>query len=94
MSLTRDVERQIWKIEGFEIHVLHEDGRNLRGDRQGLPWYKYKVGAKNDMTVEAWKQTRFRPHYSGFDVKVVNASGEAVPGNTRLGTVRATYQEK
>lgn len=94
MPLVKNVEKRIWDIEGFDIILRGSDGHDVRGDRRGLPQYPYDRAAKNDMTVEAWKATRFRPTYPGFDVDVVNADGQSVPGNTKLATVRDTYLEE
>jgi hypothetical protein len=44
--------------------------------------------------VEAWKETRFRPSYPGFDVEVIDRRGNSVQGNTKLETVRRTYDRK
>jgi hypothetical protein len=56
-----------------------------------MPPYSYHRAADNDITVENWKATRFRPSYPGFEVDVVDARGNSVQGNTKLGTVRDTY---
>ena len=58
-----------------------------------MPPYSYHRAADNDITVESWKATRFRPSYPGFQVDVVDAQGKSVQGNTKLGTVRDTYQK-
>jgi hypothetical protein len=58
----------------------------------GLPQYSYHRAAENDFTVENWKATRFRPSYPGFEVDVVDRRGNSVKGNTKLSTVRETYQ--
>jgi hypothetical protein len=41
--------------------------------------------------VETWKETRFRSSYPGFDVEVVDRRGNPVQGNTKLDTVRRSY---
>lgn len=76
------------------MRILHLSGTDVRGDRAGLPQYGYHRAAENDITVETWKTTRFRPSYSGFEVDVVNARGNSVQGNTKLGTVRDSYEKK
>jgi hypothetical protein len=94
MPLVKNVEKRIQGVEGFAVVIRGSDGHDVRGDRQGLRQYpSYDRAAKNDMTVEAWKATRFRPNYPGLDVDVINADGQPVPGNTKLATVRATYIE-
>ncbi len=92
MSTVGNVERKIRRVEGFDVRILHLAGADVRADRQGLPQYSYHRAADNDITVETWKAHRFRPSYPGFDVDVVDAKGNSVQGNTKLGTVRATYE--
>ncbi len=91
MSTVANVERRIRRVEGFAVRVLHLRGTDVRGDRGGMPPYSYHRAADNDITVENWKATRFRPSYPGFEVDVVDARGNSVQGNTKLGTVRDTY---
>ena len=91
MSSVANIERRIKRIEGFRVRVLHLRGADVRGDRSGMPQYGYHRAADNDITVETWKATRFRPSYPGFEVDVVDAHGNSVQGNTKLGTVRETY---
>jgi hypothetical protein len=94
MSAVANVERKIRRVEGFRVRVLHLSGKDVRGDRAGLPQYAYHRAAENHITVEAWKTTRFRASYPGFEVEVVDARGNSVQGNTLLETVRATYERK
>jgi len=94
MSTVANVERRIRRVEGFGVRILHLRGSDVRGDRMGLPQYAYHRAAENDITVETWKGTRFRPSYPGFEVDVVDARGNSVPGNTKLGTVRESYEGK
>jgi hypothetical protein len=94
MSNVANVERKIKRVEGFKVRVLHLAGADVRGDREGMPQYGYHRAADNDITVENWKATRFRPSYPGFEVDVVDARGNSVQGNTKLGTVRDSYQKR
>ena len=91
MSTIGNVERKIKRIEHFEVRFTYLDGTDIRSDKAGLPQYPYGVAASGELTVEAWKRSRFRRAYPGYEVKVVNARGEAVQGNTRLATVRESY---
>lgn len=93
MSKVENVEKRIWNVEGFQVHVLYREGTNVRGDRTGLPQYQYQRAAADDITVAAWKETRFRASYPGFEVDVLDRRGNIVQGNTKLGTVRASYNE-
>jgi hypothetical protein len=94
MSAVANVERKIRRVEGFRVRILHLSGADVRGDRAGLPQYGYHRAAENDITVETWKTTRFRPSYPGFEVDVMNARGNSVQGNTKLATVRDSYERK
>lgn len=93
MSSVANVERKIRRIEGFRVRILHLNRIDVRGDREGLPQYNYHRAADNDITVETWKETRFRLSYPGFEVDVIDRRGNSVQGNTKLETVRAGYQK-
>lgn len=92
MSTVLNVERKIRRVEGFRVRILHLRGADVRGDRMGLPQYSYHRAAENDITVENWKATRFRPSYSGFEVDVMDRRGNSVKGNMKLSTVREMYR--
>jgi hypothetical protein len=93
MPKVKNVEKRIWDVEGFDVHILHRDGRDVRGDLKGVPPYTFERAAKNDMTVREWKSNRFKHAYVGFKVEVIDGYGRRVPGNTKLGTVRDSYFE-
>ena len=94
MSSIANVERKIRRIEGFRVRILHLSGADVRGDREGLPQYSYHRAAENHITVESWKNLRFRPSFPGFEVDVIDARKNSVQGNTKLGTVRETYRRR
>ena len=94
MSSIANVERKIKRIEGFRVRILHLTGADVRGDREGLPQYAYHRAAENDITVETWKTQRFRPSFPGFEVDVMDVRKNSVQGNTKLGTVRESYQRR
>ncbi len=91
MPRLKTVEKKIVGVEKFEVRFHHPDGRNMRGDRTGVPQYDYERKAKGNMTVREWKDQRFYPNYVGFEIDVLNAAGTSVVGNTRLSTVRDSY---
>ena len=93
MPKIKNVERRIWEIEGFAVRFLYRDGTDVRGDKTGLPGYPYERAASNDITVESWKQARFRQVYPGYDIDVVDGYNSSVQGNTKLSTVRRSYEE-
>ncbi len=94
MSSIANVERKIKRVEGFRVRILHLTGADVRGDREGLPQYQYHRAADHDITVESWKQSRFRPSFPGFEVDVMDARGKPVQGNTKLETVRDSYLKR
>ena len=94
MAKVKNVEKRIWDLEGFAVHILHLGGRDVRGDRKGLPQYPYKIQAADDMTVEQWKTIRFRQVYPGFEVELLDGDGHPVHGNTKLDTLRMSYFEE
>ena len=95
MPKVKNVEKRIWDTEGFAVIIRHGDGSDMRGDKNGLPQYnKFERMAKNDMTVSDWKAIRFAGIYPGLGVDVLDGDGTAVPGNTKLGTVRDSYAEE
>ncbi|MFN2531595.1 MAG: hypothetical protein ABR555_09885 [Pyrinomonadaceae bacterium] len=88
MSSVANVERKIRRVEGFRVRILHLTGADVRGDRGGLPQYSYHRAADSDITVEAWKEMRFRASYPGFEIDVIDRRGNSVQGNTKLETAR------
>ena len=40
MPKVKSLERAIANVEGFEVTIRHADGRDMRGDQQGLPGYE------------------------------------------------------
>jgi len=93
MALLKNVEKRIWDIEGFDVVVTHADGRDMRGDREGIPMYPYERMAKNSQTVSDWKNSRFYPNYPGLDVDVRNGDDTSANGNTLLSNVRDSYAD-
>jgi hypothetical protein len=94
MPFLKNVERKIWDVEGFAVAIKYPAGRDIRGDKEGIPTYPYDRMARNALTVAAWKEQRFVPNYVGFDVDVLDGSGYVVAGNTLLSTVRDSYVDE
>jgi hypothetical protein len=94
MPLVKNVEKRIWDVEQFDVIIRHGDGRDMRGDRNGIPMYPFDRMAKNSMTVASWKEHRFQPTYPGLSVDVLYGDGETAPGNTLLSSVRDSYAEE
>ncbi len=96
MATIKRVENQIASLEGFDVVFVTQDGRDVRGDRAGIPGFsnKFENRAPGRMTVEAWRDRRFRFIYPGFDAAVLLADGSHARGNTLLETVRASYEDR
>lgn len=99
MARVSSVEARIKKVEGFDVRIRHAEpgrrkGRDVRGDREQVPGYRYRRKRSDDHSVAAWVQGRFQPHYTGFEVDVLDGSGSVVGGNTKLRTVRNSYDDR
>jgi hypothetical protein len=91
MPTVRAVEQRIYKVEGFRVHILHVDGRDVRGDKGKVPMYPFERALKNSANVRGWMDNRFRRRYPGFKVEVLTSSGRPAHGRMKLATVRDTY---
>jgi hypothetical protein len=91
MAKVNKVEKRIRDVEGFKVRIRHENGRDLRADKKGLPQYPYERKAKKNKTVADWKGDRFSNAFPGYGVDVLDANGVPVKGNTLLATVRKSY---
>lgn len=91
MPSTKSVERKIQRVEGFWVSLLHENGADIRSDKQAIPQYGFERMANGEQTVNQWIATRFRKTYPGFKVNVMAADGSTCFGNTKLKTVRDSY---
>lgn len=95
MPTVKNVQRQVFRLKGFEVRFLYEGpgptaGRDVCDDRSGMPSYPY-VRASADSTVADWIDRRFKASYPGFDVEVLKGDGSVASGHTRLSTVRSSY---
>ncbi len=96
MTTIKNVQRQIRRVEGFDVHFVYEgpgprSGKDVRDDRTGLPGYHYQRAAADKLTVGAWIDNRFKATFPGFDVIVLDGDGERVNTRAKLATVRSTY---
>ena len=95
MATIERVENQIAKVERFRV-AFTQLGRDIRGDREVVGGYtrRFKKGAPDRMTVEGWKERRFRRLYPGFDAEVLLSDGTYARGNMRLSSVRSSYEDR
>lgn len=96
MATIKGVERQIRRLEGFDVRIRYGTpgpgkGRDVRGDRRSVAGYAYERCRSDGDTVSAWIEGRFSPNYGGFVVEVLDAAGKVVHGRTKLRNVRASY---
>ena len=95
MPKVKNIEKKIWDIEGFDVRILHPDGRDVRDDFSGLlQKYRYEKCGENGMTVESWKTSRFKSIYPGFDVTVLDGDGNECHGNMLLANVKDSYSDE
>lgn len=97
VTTIKNVQRQIRRIEGFDVHFVYEGpgphpGKDVRDDRRGIPSYPYQRAAADKLTVGGWIETRFKTTFPGFDVIVCDRHGNHVNTRTHLATVRAGYR--
>lgn len=95
MASVKNVQRQTWRREGFEVRILYEgpgpsSGRDIRDDRTGLPNYPYRR-ASADSTVASWIDGRFKRTFPGFEVEVLRGDRSVADHRTLLSTVRRSY---
>ena len=92
MATIRSVERQIYRVDGFRVRILHgRDRRDVRGDKEGVPGYTYERAMKGDANVTQWRRQRFARSYPGFNVEVLRPDGTTAHGATLLSTLRRGY---
>lgn len=85
--------RDLSNLEGFDVQVFDSAGNSADLKINGLPAYPHERKAKGSTTVANWKN-RFNNTYSGYTVEVLDADGAIAHGNTKLESVRATYEEE
>lgn len=96
VATIKSIESRIRKVEGFAVRIRYTGpgpakGRDVRSDRRNVPGYPYQRARSDDASVHDWVRSRFRRHYSGYDVDILDGDGHPVHGRTKLSTVRATH---
>jgi len=84
--------RELAELEGFDVEVVDEKGESVDLKTNGFQRFNYDRRAKSSMTVTEWKQTRFQTTFVGYTCQVLNGDGTAAHGNTKLESVRQSYE--
>jgi hypothetical protein len=86
--------REIADKEGFDITDIKMSGKILRITKNGLMGkYDFDKKMKGSKTVNKWIKERFEACYPGYSCNVLNGDGTVAKGQTKLETVRKTYEE-
>lgn len=86
--------REIAEKEGFEIWHIKRHTKNIRVTENGaMGKYDFDKRMKGSKTVNRWLKERFQKVYPGMTCSVLNADGSVAKGQTKLETVRHTYEE-
>ena len=92
MPTVDEVERQIFKLEGFRAEFRERKKRDwkIHKNHTVLQPYRYPVRAPGNWTFNYWADERFFTKYSNsdFDVRGLDKSGAVRRGNTLLSTLR------
>jgi hypothetical protein len=88
----KNFQRQVERLEGFEVRVLHPDGRDVRDDMRIDVTYPYSRAAPGHITVAQWRRRRANTTLAGFSVEVLSPVGKPLHGGHLLESVRAMYR--
>ncbi len=87
-----EIEDQIWELESFYVHFIHQGSRRrLHANWEGLPEYPHELPAPDNMTANRWRRLRFNPAYPDYAVRVLLGDGKPARGPERLYTIRRSY---
>lgn len=89
MPTVEDFEAKVYKVEGIRIRLRYPDGRDIRGDKVGLPAYDVESPRPDSFTARDFKDSL--RNFVGFNVKVevLDSQGNLVPGKTSLAKLRS-----
>ena len=79
-----ELEEAIWDLE--TIRVVIRDTSNAR-----LSCYPYMNAANQNWTLQRWLSNRVEPQLNNQDVVIVDGYGNIPVRQTKLGTVRSSY---
>jgi len=94
MTMLATRVRELENLEGFEVEVYDTSGAAIDMRQNGLPRYPFEKKAKGDMTVSEWRTKRFATTWPTLTVRVLYGGGTEAQGNTKLSTVRESYEEE
>lgn len=80
----KDLEDEIYKIDGFTVSVIGDDDIFLK------EYYKREYNRDGKKTVSDWKD-RFKKRYPGFLITAHKGNGEIAHGNMLVGNLRSSY---
>ncbi|MEN9365731.1 MAG: hypothetical protein RL489_89 [Pseudomonadota bacterium] len=85
--------RALGDLESFDVEVIDKNGQVVDAKTTGFAKFDFEKRATGSTTVNDWKERRFKKTYPGYDCRVLQADGTVAHGNTKLETVRGTYEE-
>lgn len=85
--------RKLSDLEGFDVIVLDSSGDPVDPRVNGFRDYAFDRKSNSSMTVSAWIELRFNKIYPGYSCSVLNGDGTIAHGNTKLESVRETYED-
>jgi type I restriction enzyme M protein len=90
--LIRNVEEEIFDVEGFEVRFIGASGGDLADVR--VDSYDYERASRSSWTVKKWRDVRFAAVYPDFEVEVLDGLGNTAQPRQTLARLRMTYEIK
>jgi hypothetical protein len=85
--------RELGQLEGFDVEFLDAKGNPVDMKNNGFAKYSFDRKANGSVTVSDWRERRFQQSYPGYGCTFLNGDGSEAHGNTKLESVRASYEE-
>jgi hypothetical protein len=86
------LERKIFSIEGINVR-FKQGGKDVRSDKSISGTYEYHNAAPDNFSASNLILGRLKDSFPGFEFDVLDAFGNIVPGNTKLKTIRKSYEK-
>jgi len=92
MPTVEDFEAKVYKVEGIRIRLRYPNGRDVRGDKVGVPAYDVETPTPDSFTVRDFKDSL--RNFVGFNVEVdiLDSQGDLVHGKTSLAKLRSEVE--